>query len=875
MIDRFEILYSNLRRLVSRNRWSARLLGYPALPTTRDDSVGLVFVQIDGLGRTVLDRAIAEGRMPFLRHLMEHDDYRIRDVYSGLPSSTPGAQAELFYRARTFVPAFGFWDRDVGKVVRMNDPSTAARVEAKLVQEHDGLFRRGSAWSNIYSGEAAEPHLCASTTGLDMLLKALDPTRIIGLILWHGWSVVRVTANFGAETLLAFWDFFRGTIAGRDFLAELRFIPQRVVVTALMREIITAGAAIDCERGLPVVQLNYLGYDEHAHRRGPDSRFALWTLKGIDRSIRRVWLAAHRSPRRDYQVWIFSDHGQEPTLSYPLLHGEDVRSAVARIHETWSARTATSPSFDLGSPNPPMGSRNRSRTEEGAGARPGEGSGANPDRRTPARRGRRAADAAQLHRIGTEERRRWLEQDLPEWLARSLPGDFEEEDRRRRPGRRTSDALPAEQRTARPNQLEVVHQGPVGFVYLEAESTREDLASFARAVARQAQIPAVLLRDGPGRARGFLADGREVHLPEDTRQVVGEDHPFLQEVREDLLRVVHHSDAGDLTLLGYDPKGALSLQLENGAHGGPGPRETGAFALLPRECCDLPPERFRMSTLYDLARTVMSGRSGLGIVTQRADPSVRATPIRVVTYNVHSCRGMDGIYSPARIARALLREQPDIICLQELEHGIERSGWVLQVTEIAEALSADYHFHGISRVDDGDFGNAILSPHRMQRVKSSSLPVWAGKIRGVLWVSVEIDGRQIQVFNTHLSVVEKERKMQADALLGVDWLGGVEPGTPLILCGDFNASRRSYTCRRIGEQLRNIDSAQLAIETMNTWSSRMPLRRIDHVFVSEALRVRESYVPRTRLTKVASDHLPLVVDLDLLPVPAATVAAPS
>ena len=426
----------------------------------------------------------------------------------------------------------------------------------------------------------------------------------------------------------------------------------------------------------------------------------------------------------------------------------------------------------------------------------------------------------------------------------------------------------------------MVNQGPIGFAYLDSERTPEELVSLARAVARRAHVPAVLCPAGPGRARGFLADGTEVRLPEDTARVVGEDHPFLPEVTDDLLRVVHHANAGDLTLLGYSPEGAQSLQLENGAHGGPGPRETHAFALLPREACDTPPPRLRMSTLYDLARAVTKGRNGLGILTQRSggrpptrddvlagrvsprDAQAPATAFRIVTYNVHSCRGMDGVYSPSRIARALLREQPDIICLQELEHGIGRSGWVLQVSEIAESLSTDYHFHGISRVDDGDFGNAILSAHRMERVKSGSLPVWAGKRRGVLWVTVEIDGTKFHVLNTHLSIVERERKMQADALLGPEWLGGEGVGGPVILCGDFNASRRSYTCRRVAEVLHNVDPAHLPIEVLNTWSSRMPLRRIDHVFVSRDLEVKQTYVPRTRLTRVASDHLPLVVDLE-------------
>ena len=115
---------------------------------------------------------------------------------------------------------------------------------------------------------------------------------------------------------------------------------------------------------------------------------------------------------------------------------------------------------------------------------------------------------------------------------------------------------------------------------------------------------------------------------------------------------------------------------------------------------------------------------------------------------------------------------------------------------------------------------------------------------------------------THLSIVERERKMQADALLGPEWLGGEGVGGPVILCGDFNASRRSYTCRRVAEVLHNVDPAHLPIEVLNTWSSRMPLRRIDHVFVSRDLEVKQTYVPRTRLTRVASDHLPLVVDLE-------------
>ena len=82
---------------------------------------------------------------------------------------------------------------------------------------------------------------------------------------------------------------------------------------------------------------------EHAHRRGPDSRFALWTLRGIDRTVRRVWLAAHRSRHRDYRIWIYSDHGQERVRPWSIVHGEDVSDAIRRV---WREVLAHPPEAD-------------------------------------------------------------------------------------------------------------------------------------------------------------------------------------------------------------------------------------------------------------------------------------------------------------------------------------------------------------------------------------------------------------------------------------------------------------------------------------------------------------------------------------------------
>jgi hypothetical protein len=129
---------------------------------------------------------------------------------------------------------------------------------------------------------------------------------------------------------LVLLDRLRGDIGWGQVGDSLRLVPSLVAVNALLRELVTAGASVDAERGLPIIHLSYLGYDEVAHRRGPQARFALWSLRDIDRALQRVWTSAHRSRLRDYQIWIFSDHGIEATFPYRNVTGVSLPEAVAR-----------------------------------------------------------------------------------------------------------------------------------------------------------------------------------------------------------------------------------------------------------------------------------------------------------------------------------------------------------------------------------------------------------------------------------------------------------------------------------------------------------------------------------------------------------------
>ena len=116
--------------------------------------------------------------------------------------------------------------------------------------------------------------------------------------------------------------------------------------------------------------------------------------------------------------------------------------------------------------------------------------------------------------------------------------------------------------------------------------------------------------------------------------------------------------------------------------------------------------------------------------------------------------------------------------------------------------------------------------------------------------------------NTHLSVSVLERGAQVQALLGAEWI--VQAGTelPLVVCGDFNAPPASLVYRRLNHALRD---CQRGRGRRATWPARLPLLRLDHIFVSPSVEVRDALVLDDSLARQASDHLPLIAELNLQP----------
>lgn len=244
--------------------------------------------------------------------------------------------------------------------------------------------------------------------------------------------------------------------------------------------------------------------------------------------------------------------------------------------------------------------------------------------------------------------------------------------------------------------------------------------------------------------------------------------------------------------------------------------------------------------------------------------------IRIMTYNVHGCVGCDRRLDLARIAEVIAAEDPDVVALQELDVSRERSGRAHQARLIAEQLNMRFHFHPAHRIkEEEEYGDAILARWPLSLRKAAELPTVKERLafepRGALWASIEVDGTEIQVMNTHLGLSNNERKAQIEALMGHEWVQHPQCAQPSVLCGDFNALPGSKVYRRACHGLNDTQRLLPAHRPKATFPSRWPLLRLDYIFVSPGLACQNVRVVNTPLARVASDHLPLVADLELVP----------
>ncbi|MHB1400379.1 MAG: alkaline phosphatase family protein [Trichloromonadaceae bacterium] len=304
---------------------------------------GFVGIQIDGLSAPHLQTALEKGYLPHIaRHLSR--GYQLREYQAGLPSTTPAAQAAIFYGQRESFPAFRWFEKASGQIISCNDPDHVQHVRQRLFAGRSGLLDGGSSYSNILDGGANRSVFTVSSPHPQTLFGRFGGWRLLLLLVLHP---LRVCRMLGASLLELVTDHRERLHARRHRRWQVSpglFPFIRIISNVLLRELQTFGVIADIYAGVPAIYTTYSGYDELAHHYGPGSRPAMKNLKYTDQRIGEIMRMLHYAPGARYELIILSDHGQTPGYPFHSRFGATLGDAVsAFLRQNQQAAVSSGP----------------------------------------------------------------------------------------------------------------------------------------------------------------------------------------------------------------------------------------------------------------------------------------------------------------------------------------------------------------------------------------------------------------------------------------------------------------------------------------------------------------------------------------------------
>lgn len=231
-------------------------------------------------------------------------------------------------------------------------------------------------------------------------------------------------------------------------------------------------------------------------------------------------------------------------------------------------------------------------------------------------------------------------------------------------------------------------------------------------------------------------------------------------------------------------------------------------------------------------------------------------PLRIVTYNIHRCRGMDRRTRPDRVADVLRDLNADVIALQEvIGAGPHRTS---HIEEIGAALGMGWVMASARHLRSHQFGNVILSRLPIKHHSQHDLSYKTCEQRCMQRVDVDVDGKTLHVYNVHLGTAIFERRYQARRL--ANFVADKHVNGPKIVLGDFNEWMKGLTTTLLSSKLQSIDLGKY-MTRRRTYPGLFPLVHLDHIYYDGPLEIVHIELLRSRLSLIASDHLPLIADI--------------
>jgi endonuclease/exonuclease/phosphatase family metal-dependent hydrolase len=233
----------------------------------------------------------------------------------------------------------------------------------------------------------------------------------------------------------------------------------------------------------------------------------------------------------------------------------------------------------------------------------------------------------------------------------------------------------------------------------------------------------------------------------------------------------------------------------------------------------------------------------------------RRATLRVATYNVHACVGTDRRHDPDRVASVVGELDADIVALQEFTYP---ASVAIESREPVELASLDSYECALGPTRQTKtarcFGNALLSRHPIVEVHRLDLSMDRREARGALAATIDIGGVPVHLLATHLGLRVTERRFQVRQLLS--YLDSVRHSLVVVL-GDFNDWLPGRSA------IQALDTRLGSSARLRSFPSSRPMLALDRIWTQPAGALRRTFVHRSALARRASDHLPVVADLDL------------
>jgi uncharacterized membrane protein YvlD (DUF360 family) len=290
------------------------------------EASGIIFLEIDGLSKPVLQRAMRDGNAPQMARWMAESTHRLVEWETDLSSQTGASQAGILLGSNENIPAFRWVEKENGTLMVCSNPDDCAEIERRH-STGDGLLANGGASrGNLLSGDA--DHVLLTVSRISAEKKANPGYRPFFA---NGFNVTRLL-------VLVFWEVFLELTAAirqakRDVLPRghrgVKYAFLRAGVCVFVRDLTVHAVISDMFKGRPAVYATFASYDEVAHHSGLERGDTLEALRKLDQQFGRIDRARRYAPR-PYEIVVLSDHGQTQGATFKQRHGYGLDELINR-----------------------------------------------------------------------------------------------------------------------------------------------------------------------------------------------------------------------------------------------------------------------------------------------------------------------------------------------------------------------------------------------------------------------------------------------------------------------------------------------------------------------------------------------------------------